>query len=98
MAEKSVTLFQFFTLTLRVLRSRRIGILHEERLAKVVSVFPYQKRCIFLAELELELGDEVLFFLNRLQKLLILDLHLVPLLIERLGCLGDYFGQLRLPL
>ena len=48
--------------------------------------------------MELELSDEVLFSLNRLQELLVLDLHLISLLIERLGCLGDYFGQLRLPL
>ena len=51
-----------------------------------------------MAELELELSDEVLFSLNRLQELLVLDLHLISLLIERLGCLGNYFGQLRLPL
>ena len=48
--------------------------------------------------MELELGDEFLFSLNRIQELLVLDLHLISLLIERLGCLGDYFGQLRLPL
>ena len=51
-----------------------------------------------MAKLELELSDEVLFSLNRLQELLVLDLHLISLLIERLGCLGNYFGQLRLPL